>query len=63
VEHLLAIRRIARAATSETAKERYWRIDEVATIFADFERNFSLKDVGKSNKSGSRPRRSGLKFR
>jgi hypothetical protein len=44
--------------TSETAKERNLRIDEVATMFADFERNFSLKDVGKSNKSGSR-----LKFR
>jgi hypothetical protein len=23
--------------TSKTAKERYWRIDEVAKIFADFE--------------------------
>jgi hypothetical protein len=33
--------------TSKTAKERYWRIDEVAKIFADFEGNFSLKDVGK----------------
>jgi hypothetical protein len=35
--------------TSKTAKERYFRIDEVAKIFADFKESFSLKHTGKSS--------------
>ena len=31
--------------TSKTAKERYWRIDEIASKFAEFENNFSLASV------------------
>jgi hypothetical protein len=32
--------------TSKTAKLRYWRIDEVPTLFAAFEGNFSLGQQG-----------------
>jgi hypothetical protein len=32
--------------TAKTAKERYWRIDEIPKIFADFEGNFSLSYDG-----------------
>jgi hypothetical protein len=32
--------------TSKTANERYWRIDEVEKLFADFKWNFSLSEIG-----------------
>ena len=35
--------------TSKTANERYWRVDEVAKVFAAFEGNFSLNPVGHEN--------------
>jgi hypothetical protein len=34
--------------TSKVATARYWRIDEVATLFADFEGNFTLQAGGKA---------------
>ncbi|MDX2028211.1 MAG: hypothetical protein SFW62_06215 [Alphaproteobacteria bacterium] len=37
------------AATSKTAKERYWRVDEVLKIFSRFENNFSLNPFLKPN--------------
>jgi hypothetical protein len=30
--------------TAKTAKERYWRVDEVAKVFATYENNFALRD-------------------
>jgi hypothetical protein len=39
--------------TSKTAKQRYWRIDEVAKIFADFEGNFSLVEQGRVANPGT----------
>jgi len=30
---------------SKTANERYWRIDEVSKIFAEFESNFTLQEI------------------
>jgi hypothetical protein len=33
--------------SSKTANERYWRIDEVARLFADYEGNFSLRKAGR----------------
>jgi hypothetical protein len=39
--------------TAKTAKQRYWRIDEIAKVFADFEDNFSLNPQGiKDTKRG-----------
>ena len=35
-------------ATAKTAKLRYWRIDEIATKFAELENNFSLNPQGAS---------------
>jgi hypothetical protein len=34
--------------TSKTANERYWRIDEVSKIFAEFENNFTLQEIPRS---------------
>jgi hypothetical protein len=35
--------------TSKTAELRYWRIDEVAKLFVEFENNFSLLLNGRSS--------------
>ncbi len=32
--------------TSKTAEQRYWRIDEIVRIFAEYENNFALQNHG-----------------
>jgi hypothetical protein len=38
--------------TAKTAKERYWRLDEVAQLFPEFEGNFSLRESPTAARSG-----------
>ena len=40
--------------TAKTAKQRYWRIDEFATKFSEFEDNFSLSPTGRISENATR---------